>query len=78
MQKAFQSYLDLKKGTEPQSDFFMMKKILTTDSKGLDKEPKTGVLLQAVITIDRFKASGLVFRSLDLVKGIQKSLKGDD
>jgi hypothetical protein len=70
--------LDLKKGVEPQSDFFMMKKIASTDSEGLDKEPKTGIFLQALITVQRFKLEGLVFRSLDLVKGIQKSLKGDD
>lgn len=56
----------------------MMKKIASTDSEGLDKEPKTGIFLQALITVQRFKLEGLVFRSLDLVKGIQKSLKGDD
>jgi len=48
-----------------------------TDPKGLDEQPKTTAVLQAAVTVERFKAEGLVFRSLDIVKGIQKSVKGD-
>lgn len=62
----------------PQSDFFMMKKILNVDSKGLDKEPTMTNLLQGILTMHRFKAEGLVFRSADVIKGIQKSVKGHD
>jgi len=54
-----------------------MNKIKLTDPKGLDEQPTTNLVLQAAITVERFKAEGLVFRSMDIVKGIQKSLKGD-
>lgn len=54
-----------------------MNKIKLTDPKGLDEQPKTTAVLQAAVTVERFKAEGLVFRSLDIVKGIQKSVKGD-
>jgi len=35
-------------------------------------------MLQAALTVDRFKASGMVFRSLQIIKNIQKTLKGED
>jgi len=56
----------------------MMGKINSTDPKGLGEQPKSTAVIQAAVTILRFKAEGLVFRSLDIVKGIQKSLKGDN
>jgi len=78
LEDSFQKYLDMKKGLIPQSEFFMMNKIKTSDPKGLDEQPKTAAVLSAVVTVHRFKLEGLVFRSLDMVKGIQKSLKGGD
>jgi len=56
----------------------MMNKIFSTESQGLDEQPSRHTLMSAAITIKRFKAEGIVFRSLDMIKGIQKSLKADD
>lgn len=55
-----------------------MEKIFSTESEGLDKQPSKKVLMSAVMTIKRFKSEGIVFRSVDMIKGIQKSMKSDD
>lgn len=78
LEKVFQKYLEAKKGLVPQSDFFMMQKIMNTDSKDIDQHPTKSSLFKAIQTIFRFKSESLIFRSLDMIKGIQKSIKGDN
>jgi len=48
LEKVFQKYLEAKKGLVPQSDFFMMHKIMNTDSKDIDQQPTKSCLFKAI------------------------------
>lgn len=61
-----------------QAEFWMMNKIIKTDNAGLDKLDDKRHIIKAVLSLKRFGPPETVYRSLDLVKSIQKNLRGSD
>lgn len=69
----------LKRGVTPVGNFWIMKK-LADDMDSHDKmtQPSKDEVIQAVLTVARFKLSDRVYRSNDVIAGIDSMLRGPD
>jgi len=77
MKTAWNKYLELKKGVTAQSEFWMLKKEAAgMDQAELLRNPIKEEVEIAVKTINRMRSSGDVFRSIDIINGMQTELKG--
>lgn len=66
------------KGVTPIGDFWMMRKLRSEmNITDVVMMPTSKELLKACLTINRFKSLNKTFRSMDIVKQIQVTLKGD-
>lgn len=77
MKDAYNKYLLLKKGVVAQSEFWMMKKqSATMDKNDMVSNPTNDEVLIACKTIFRMRSSGEIFRSIDIINGLQTEMKG--
>jgi len=79
IERAKELLKEFKGGVVPTGNFWMMKKLNQDMDKSLKMTPPTKPeMVKALLTIKRFKINEKVYRSNDIISGIEAMLKGPE